>query len=104
MHNKVDNKNLKDADFQNDEIDTHKPEVIVLNSGCNNFFDSNPLIMRKEDVYEVSTAAPNAKIIASHMEAVNNWTLSREELKQFTKEKSIFLNILIPTDGESCTL
>lgn len=85
-------------------INDHTPEVIVLNAGCNKFLNSNPLIMGKEDVYEVYKAAPNSKIIASHMEAVNHWTLSREELKQFIDEKGISSNVLIPSDGESYTL
>jgi hypothetical protein len=48
----------------------------------------------------VYKASPNAKIIASHMEAVNHWTLSRKELKSFINEKGIS-NILVPADGES---
>ena len=36
--------------------------------------NSELLIMGKEDVYELWKAAPNATLIASHMEAVNHWT------------------------------
>lgn len=86
-----------------EEMDTHKPEVIVLNAGRNKFIDYNPVIMGKEDVYEVHKATPNAKIIASHMEAVNHFTLSREELKNFVNEKGISSNVLIPDDGEDYT-
>jgi len=84
-------------------IDTHKPEIIVVNSGNNKFLDSNPLIMGKDDIYEVHKAAPSAKIIASHMEAVNHWTLSRIELKKFVNKKEISSNVLIPADGEEYT-
>ncbi|EJR45019.1 UPF0173 protein yddR [Bacillus cereus VD107] len=59
--------------------------------------------MGKEDVYEVYKAAPNEKIIAIHMEAVNHWVLSREELKSFINEKGITSNVLVPGDGESYT-
>ena len=59
--------------------------------------------MGKEDVYEVHKVAPNAKIIASHMEAINNFTLSREELKNFVNEKGIYSNVFIPDDGEDYT-
>ena len=44
--------------------------------------------MGKEDIAEVYQAAPDATIISSHMEAVNHWTLSREELKSFIQEKT----------------
>lgn len=85
----------------NEEIDTHKPEIIVVNAGDNQFIQGGSLIMGRDDVYEVNKAAPNAKIIAVHMEAINHWTLSREELKNFINEKGISSNIFVPDDGES---
>lgn len=84
-------------------IDTHTPEVIVVNAGDNQFLVGGSLVMGKDDVYEVYNAAPNAKIIAVHMEAVNHWTLSREELRNFANEKGISANVLVPNDGESYT-
>ncbi|MGM0878648.1 MAG: MBL fold metallo-hydrolase [Bacillota bacterium] len=86
-----------------DVINTHNPEIIVVNGGDNQFFEGGSLVMGKEDIYEVYKAAPNAKIISVHMEAVNHWTLSREELKSFIKEKGISSNMLVPDDGESYT-
>ncbi|WP_449536288.1 MBL fold metallo-hydrolase [Ferdinandcohnia sp. Marseille-Q9671] len=84
-------------------IETNEPEVIVVNAGDNQFFQGGSLVMGKEDVYEVYKAAPEAKIICVHMEAVNHWSLSREELKNYTKEKKIESNVLVPIDGESYT-
>jgi L-ascorbate metabolism protein UlaG (beta-lactamase superfamily) len=84
-------------------LNTYSPEIIVLNAGANKFIKSNNLIMGKEDVYEVHKAAPNAMIIASHMEAMNHWTLSREELKSFAKDKNMSSDVLVPDDGESYT-
>jgi L-ascorbate metabolism protein UlaG (beta-lactamase superfamily) len=82
-------------------IVTHKPEIIVVNAGDNQFFQGGSLVMGQDDVYEVCNAAPNAKIIAVHMEAVNHWALSREELKSFINEKGISSNVFVPDDGES---
>lgn len=59
--------------------------------------------MGKEDIYEVYKAASNVKSIFKHMEAVNHWTLSREELKIFSNEKGISNNSLVPDDSESYT-
>ncbi|NPC91960.1 MBL fold metallo-hydrolase [Bacillus sp. WMMC1349] len=81
-------------------IETHKPEIIVVNAGDNQFLEGGSLVMGKDDVYEVYKAAPNAKIIAIHMEAVNHWTLSRDELKSFINKKGISTNVLVPADGE----
>lgn len=82
-------------------IDTHKPEIIVINAGDNQFYEGGSLVMGKDDFYEVYKVAPNAKIIAVHMEAVNHWALSREELKSFINEKGMSSNVLVPDDGES---
>lgn len=84
-------------------IDAHKPEIIVVNAGDNQFLQGGSLVMSKEDVYEVHQAAPNAKMIAIHMEAVNHWGLSRKELKNFVKEKDFSEHVLIPDDGEAYT-
>lgn len=84
-------------------IGTHIPEIIVVNAGDNQFFEGGSVVMAKTDVHEVYKAAPNAKIIAVHMEAINHWALSREELKKFINEKGITHNVLVPDDGESFT-
>ena len=86
-----------------EELDTHEPDIIVVNGGDNQFIEYGSLIMGKEDIYEVHKAAPNAKIISVHMEAVNHWALSREELKNFSKEKGFSSHILVPEDGEPYT-
>ncbi|RAZ81387.1 MBL fold metallo-hydrolase [Planococcus halotolerans] len=82
-------------------IDVHNPEVIVVNAGDNQFLEGGSLVMGKEDVLAVHEAAPNAEIIAVHMEAVNHWTLSRKELKDFAEEKGFSAKLSVPDDGES---
>ncbi|MBN9653365.1 MBL fold metallo-hydrolase [Halobacillus sp. GSS1] len=82
-------------------IETHEPEIIVVNAGDNQFYEGGSLVMGKDDVHEVYKAAPSSKIIAVHMEAVNHWTLSREELKSFSNEKGFSSNLLVPDDGEA---
>jgi L-ascorbate metabolism protein UlaG (beta-lactamase superfamily) len=84
-------------------IETHKPEIIVVNGGDNQFLEGGSLVMGKDDIYEVYKAATNSKMIVVHMEAVNHWTLSREELKRFSKDKGMSSNVLVPDDGESYT-
>ncbi|GGF91090.1 UPF0173 protein YddR [Paenibacillus albidus] len=82
-------------------INTHKPEVIIVNGGDNQFLQGGSLMMGKDDIYEVYKAATDAKIIVVHMEAVNHWALSREELNNFLSEKGISGNVAVPEDGES---
>lgn len=86
-----------------EEINTHQPDIIVVNGGDNQFLEGGSLVMGKEDIYEVHKAAPHATILSVHMEAVNHWTLSREELKSFIKEKDMTSHVLVPDDGEFYT-
>lgn len=84
-------------------IDMHKPDIIVVNAGGAQFGTGSHIIMNANDVYEVYKVAPQARIIASHMEAVNHVRVTRKELRQLTDEKGISSNVLIPADGESYT-
>lgn len=82
-------------------IDAHKPEIIIVNAGDNHFNEGGSLVMNEEDVYEVHKASPDAKIIATHMEAVNHWGLSRADLNNFINKKGITSNVFVPNDGDS---
>lgn len=85
-----------------ENLKRYEPDVIVLNSGDAQVLGYEPIIMDKEDVYEVYKAAPGATIIASHMESVNHAMLSRKELREFIGEKEMTQRVLVPEDGESC--
>lgn len=91
-----------------DEVKTaiaqYHPDVITLNAGHAQFLDGIPIIMGKDDVREVCLAAPNAIVVATHMEAVNHAILSRNELREFTREQGFAAQVLIPEDGEVCIL
>ena len=81
----------------------YHPEVVVLNSCDAQVIGNESIIMGKQDVYKVYKAAPDATIIASHMESVNHATLSRKELREFLSEKGMMQRVLVPEDGESYT-
>lgn len=81
----------------------YNPEVIVLNAGAAEMtgFEGDPIIMGKEDTLRTHRAAPDATIIAVHMEAVNHMTLSREELSDYVQDVGIQDHVSIPADGEA---
>lgn len=83
-------------------LDRYRPDVIVLNTGAAevNGFEGDPIIMGKEDTLRVHRAAPEATIVAVHMDAVNHMTLSREGLADFVQNAGIEEHVLIPADGE----
>ncbi|SEQ50714.1 MBL fold metallo-hydrolase [Nitrosomonas ureae] len=86
-----------------DSLKKYRPDVVVLNSCDAQVIGNESIIMGKQDVYEVYKAAPDATIIASHMESVNHATLSRKELREFLSEKGMMQRVLVPEDGESYT-
>ncbi|MDD9271635.1 MBL fold metallo-hydrolase [Paenibacillus sp. GCM10023248] len=79
----------------------HRPEVIVVNGGSAQFLQGDPITMGKEDIRRTHSAAPQATIIVSHMEAVNHCFLSRRELTGFIEEMGLAAHILVPADGET---
>jgi len=80
----------------------YHPDVIVLNTGdarVDGF--SGSIIMAKDDTLHAYRAAPNAAIVAVHMDAINHTALSREELREYVHQQNIQDRVLIPADGES---
>lgn len=78
-----------------------KPDVIVLNAGDARMVGyTGSIIMGKDDVLHAYQAAPNATIIASHMDAINHMTLSRKELREHIQQHGIQDRVRIPADGE----
>lgn len=87
-----------------DEVDQalaqYNPEVIVLNAGYAQLSDfDDAIIMGKEDVLRATQAAPNATVVAVHLDAINHMALSREVLKQYVEDKGISDRVQIPEDG-----
>lgn len=85
-------------------IEKHKPDVIVLNIGNAVFMGYDPIIMGLEDAVAVHNAAPNAMLVASHMEAINHCILSRATLRDFSVRKGFEKSLLIPADGETVSV
>lgn len=81
-------------------ITTYQPPVIIVNAGANSAMDKQ-LIMGKEDVLKVHAAAPYSRIIATHMEGINHWVLSRSELRAFAKQYNFDEQLFVPSDGET---
>ncbi|AZB23402.1 MBL fold metallo-hydrolase [Chryseobacterium bernardetii] len=82
------------------ELNKHKPDIVVVNGGDNQFVGGGQLIMGKEEIKKVHETAPNATLVVSHMEGVNHNTLSRKELKQFLLDESISGKVMVPDDGQ----
>ena len=85
-------------------IARHSPDLIVVNAGMATVIGLDPIIMGPTDVLAVHRAAPDAMLIASHMEAVNHCILSRADLGAFSKREGFEQRLLIPADGETLVI
>jgi L-ascorbate metabolism protein UlaG (beta-lactamase superfamily) len=81
-------------------IQTYHPEIIVVNCGAAQFNIGAPIIMTGQDVVEVCKAAPWARVIAVHMEAVNHCRLTRQALAKQMAEAGVASQVVIPQDGD----
>ena len=85
-------------------LQTHAPEIAVLNCGNAIISPVGAIIMGVIDVLQVHRAAPATTLIASHMEAANHCLLSRAGLRGFAEAEGFSDSLLIPADGETLTL
>lgn len=89
-------------------LDTYHPEVILANAGGNQFpiegeysADNGRLLMNEIDIFKMHQAIPNAKIVATHMEAINHWYTSKDDLRRIAKANNFETQLFIPEDGET---
>lgn len=87
-----------------DALARHQPQAIVLNAGDAQVPGVGSIIMNTQDVGAVHQAAPEATLIASHMETVNHCVLTRTELRAFAEAEGFANSLRVPEDGETVTL
>ena len=79
-------------------IQRFRSEMIVVNAGGARFLEGDPITMTAGDVVQVCRAAPNATVMAVHMEAINHCLVTRKELAEAANEAGVEVKIL--NDGE----
>lgn len=86
-------------------IRDHAPDVIVTHSGGAAFPGDAPIIMDVEQTMEVLQAAPEATVVAVHMDALDHCRVTRRMLRESADRAGITPSrLLIPGDGESISL
>ena len=75
------------------------PDVTILNAGAAQFLTGGPITMDAGDVMAVARAAPQAELIAVHMEAINHCLLTRADLRAALAEAGLAERVTIPADG-----
>jgi len=78
------------------------PDVIVTHSGGAVWKGSAPIIMEATQTLKMVYAAPNARVIAVHMEALDHCMTTRDALHQARIQAEISgFHLMIPEDGET---
>ena len=85
-------------------IEKHQPDVIALNAANAQMYDGTPILMGVDGVREVALAAPDAILIATHMDAVNHARVTREDLRKFSMANGLEHRLHIPENGEIVSL
>ncbi len=79
-----------------------RPDIIITHSCGAKFPDSDPILMDAEQTVAICRAAPEAVVVATHMEALDHATVSRADLRALAEKEGISAHqLLIPFDGET---
>lgn len=80
-------------------LETHAPNAVVVNAGGARFTSGDPITMTAEDVLRVVEAAPQARVIAVHLDAINHCVETRADLRQRLREADVHEGVTVPEDG-----
>ena len=82
-------------------IEATQPDIIVTHS-CGARWDGELIVMDDSQTVEVARSAPQAKVIAVHMEALDHATVDRATLRRTADATGIGPErLLVPADGET---
>ena len=79
-------------------LKSRKPDVIVLNC-CEATTPDGRLIMGLSDVEAVCEIAPEALVIATHLDSVNHALLTSDDVRDFAQRHGL-TQLLVPQNGE----
>jgi L-ascorbate metabolism protein UlaG (beta-lactamase superfamily) len=85
-------------------LDTHRPDVVVVNASGARFLEGGPLVMTVDDVVAVARHAPAAHVVAVHLEAINHCLESRADLHQRLHDEGLTSQVTVPEDGSAVPL
>jgi L-ascorbate metabolism protein UlaG (beta-lactamase superfamily) len=85
-------------------LDRHRPDVVVVNAGAARFLEGDPIVMTADDVVAVARHAPDARVVAVHLEAINHCPQTRADLHQRLREEGLTDRVTVPEDGAEVPL
>ena len=81
-------------------LEAHRPGWVVVNAGGARFLEGGTITMEAADVAAVAEAAPQARVVAVHMEAINHCLETRADLAAGLAAARVDGRVAIPADGE----
>jgi L-ascorbate metabolism protein UlaG (beta-lactamase superfamily) len=85
-------------------LDEHRPDVVVVNAGGARFTQGDPITMTADDVVAVAGRAPEALVVAVHLEAINHCLETRADLHQRLHAEGLEGFVTVPEDGSAVAL
>ena len=80
-------------------LDEQHPDVVVVNAGGARFTGGEPIVMDAEDVVAVARRAPDARVVAVHLDAINHCVQTRADLHQRLHDEGLSERVTVPEDG-----
>lgn len=84
-----------------ESLELFRPDVVVVNAGAAQFRTGSPITMDGLDLARVVATAPEAAVVATHMETINHCLLTRTGLRAELAKRGLAERVLIPADGEA---
>jgi hypothetical protein len=78
--------------------------VIVVNAGAARFNEGGPIVMDAGDVVALARHAPDARIVAVHLECVAHATETRADLRARLHAEGLADRVAVPEDGSEVPL
>jgi len=82
-------------------LDSHSPDVVVVNAGGARFLEGEHIVMDERDVIGAARAIPSATVVAVHLEALNHCPVARAGLRAHVEAAGLGDRVRIPIDGET---
>lgn len=88
---------LWDSEIESN-IEKHQPDIIITNSGGAIFMGETRILMDEKETIAVAKKAPNAKVVAVHIESIDHCPVTRASMKEAAEKENV--NIFTPQNGE----
>jgi L-ascorbate metabolism protein UlaG (beta-lactamase superfamily) len=82
-----------------DALDAHRPAAVVVNAGAGRFIEGDPIVMTADDVVAVARHAPDARVVAVHLDAIAHCPETRADLHQRLHDEGLTDRVTVPEDG-----